>query len=177
MKIILRDGRIIPSRKESLEKLVNDYFAKKGLLRKGQHVKLLEKTANSTLRKGELKRFNKSQEAQKEYVVEELKVELAGYTQGDKLTKDGVIAMFDAISKHAAANNYYVGITCDPDRREGEHKAEFLAVIGCPNKDKANELESELSCEGYDAGDAVGNVHKSQSKKVYIYKKTSKTVE
>ena len=66
MKIILRDGRIIPSRKESLEKLVNDYFAKKGLLRKGQHVKLLEKTANSTLRKGELKRFNKSQEAQKE---------------------------------------------------------------------------------------------------------------
>lgn len=130
------------------------------------------------IQKSKLKWFNKPKdESLEEYVVEELKVKLAGYTHGESLTKDGVIALFDAISKYAEANKYYVGITCDPNRREEEHNAEFLAVIACPNKDKANEMEKALSGEGYDAGGAVGNVHNSDSKKVYIYKKSPKTVE
>ena len=150
------NGQVIPSSREIIAGQVRDTLAKQG----------------------ELRRFNKPQEGSKEeYVVEELKVKLTGYTEGETLSKDGVIALFGAISDDAAAKKYYVGITCDPERREGEHNAEFLAVIACPNKDKANEMEKALSGEGYDAGGAVGNVHNSDSKKVYIYKKSPKTVE
>ena len=178
MKIILPDGRVISSNREIIERMVKDSLAKRGLIREGQNAKPSEKTINGTNPKGEFKRVNTFQkESADEYIVEELRVELARYTKGDRLTKDGDIALFNAISKHAAAKKYYVGITCDLDRREGEHSAEFLAVIACPDKDKANDLEMTLDGKGYDAGDAVGNVHKVQSKKVYIYKKTSQTIE
>ena len=163
MKIILKDGRIIQTRQEEIIRMVKESLIKEGLLQEEE--------------RSELKRFNKPQEASEDYVIEELQVELAGYSQGKKLTKEGVKALFDAIRRHAAANKYYVGITCDPSRREGEHNADFLAVVTCPNKDKANEMEKALDDKGFDAGSSVGNVHKSKSKKVYIYKKTSKTVE
>lgn len=169
-------GQVVPSSKEIITGIVKDGI--KEVLQERKSVKPAEETAIGSLKKGELKTFHKPQKGSEErYVVEELKVKLAGYTQGESLTKDGVIALFDAISKYAEANKYYVGITCDPNRREEEHNAEFLAVIACPNKDKANEMEKALSGEGYDAGGAVGNVHNSDSKKVYIYKKTPKTVE
>lgn len=177
MKIILSNGQVIQTSREIIERMVKESLAKRGLLREKQQAMPMEKTANSSLTKFKLKRFNKPQEASEDYVIEELNVVLSGYTKGDKLTKDGVVALFDAISKHAEANKYYVGITCDPNRREEEHNAEFLAVIACPNKDKANDMERTLSGEGYDAGGAVGNVHNSDSKKVYIYKKSPKTVE
>ena len=178
MKIKLPDGRIIPYSRDVIRKQVIDELVKEGFLIEEKRVMSEKKAATGTLQKGELKRFNNVQnEANEEYVIEELKVQLSGYTEGEKLTKKGVIALFDAIRKYAEANKYYVGITCDPNRREGEHKAEFLAIIACPDKDKANDLEMTLDGKGYDAGDAVGNVHKVQSKKVYIYKKTSQTIE
>lgn len=173
IKIKLPDGRVIPSSSEIVAEQVTN-----ALLKQRKYVKPAEETAIGSLKRGKQKTFNNYQKESKEgYIVEELKVKLTGYTQGESLTKDGVIALFDAISKYAEANKYYVGITCDPNRREGEHNAEFLAVIACPNKDKANEMEKALSGEGYDAGGAVGNVHNSDSKKVYIYKKSPKTVE
>ena len=169
-------GQVVPSSKEIITGIVKD--AIKEFLQEGKGVKPAKETAIGSLKRGEPKTFNNYQKGSKEeYVVEELKVKLTGYTQGESLTKDGVIALFDAISKYAETNKYYVGITCDPNRREGEHNAEFLAVIACPNKDKANDMERTLSGEGYDAGGAVGNVHNSDSKKVYIYKKSPKTVE
>lgn len=156
IKLKRPNGQVIPSSREIIAGQVRDALAKQG----------------------ELRRFNNPQgESKEEYVVEDLNVKISGYKKGETLTKDGVIALFGAISNDAAAKKYYVGITCDPERREDEHNAEFIAVIACPNKNKANEMEKALSGEGYDAGDAVGNVHKVQSKKVYIYKKTPKTIE
>ena len=167
IKIKLPDGRVIPSSNEIVAEQVTN-----ALLKQGRHVNPMEHTASSTLPKGELKRFNNSRNAAKEeYVLEELKVQLSGYTEGEKLTKKGVIALFNAIIQNTDANKYYVGITCDPDRRAKEHDAEFIAVISCPNKDKANEMEKTLDRKGYDAGDAAGNVHDAKSDKVYIYKK------
>ena len=161
MRIILKDGRTIQTSQEEIKRMVTDALVREGFIQKSK-----------------LKRFNKPKdESLEEYVVEELHVEQTGYTKGKKLKKEDVVALFKAIQKNAAANNFYVGITCDPDRREGEHKAEFLAVIACPDKNMANDLEKTLDSKGYDAGDAVGNVHKAQSRKVYIYKKTSQTIE
>ena len=109
--------------------------------------------------------------------LEELNIPIAGYQKGNKLSKDEVIALFKKIKGHADANQFYVGITCDPDRREGEHKADFLAVVDCPTMEAAQDLEARADEYGFDAGDVQGNVHKSSSKKVYIYKKTPDTEE
>ena len=112
------------------------------------------------------------------YKVEELSLTYSkNYYEGDELNKEEVIELFNEISSHASNNKYYVGITCDPNRREGEHKADFLAVIDCPSVDKANELEKMADKYRFDAGYAVGNAHNEDSTKVYIYKKTPQTVE
>lgn len=112
------------------------------------------------------------------YYVEELSFDYSdNYYEGDELNKVEVMALFNEISSHASNNKYYVGITCNPDRREGEHKADFLAVIDCPSVEKANELEEMADKYGFDAGYAVGNAHNEDSTKVYIYKKSPNTVE
>ena len=161
------DGSVIPSSSEGIARKVRETLGKKVLI----------KPAISSI-SGNVRKFNQPQQTSAdEYIVEELKVNILGYAKGKKLTKEGVATLFREISKEGTKNNYYVGITCDPERREGEHEAEFLAVIGCPNKDKANELEKAMGYTGFDAGDAVGNVHNPESNKVYIYKKTNETIE
>lgn len=112
------------------------------------------------------------------YKVEELSFDYSNnYYEGDELSKEDVMELFNEISSHASNNKYYVGITCNPDRRERDHKADFLAVVDCPSVEKANELEKEANKYGFDAGYAVGNAHNEDSTKVYIYKKTPKTIE
>ena len=114
----------------------------------------------------------------KDYKIEELSLAYSDtYYEGDKLDKNEVMDLFNEISSHASNNKYYVGITCNPDRREGEHKADFLAVIDCPSVEKANELEEMADKYGFDAGYSVGNAHNEDSTKVYIYKKSPNTVE
>lgn len=108
---------------------------------------------------------------EKSYDLEEL--DTSCYTKyhiGQNLTKEDVITLFNEISAHKSNKGYYVGITCDPDRRAQEHNAEFLAVIECPSLEKANELEKLLDKEGFETGDATGNGHKPTTKKVYIYR-------
>lgn len=95
---------------------------------------------------------------------------------GETLSKLQVMGLFDEI-RTSAKNTYYVGITCNPERREKEHKADFLAVINCPSVWRANELEKEADKYGFDAGKHVGNATNIRSTKVYIYKKTDETAE
>ena len=119
-----------------------------------------------------------SNKEEKEYHIEELSFAYSNkYYEGDELDRAEVMELFNEISSHASNNKYYVGITYDPNRREGEHNADFLAVIDCPSVEKANELEKMADKYGFDAGYAVGNAHNEDSTKVYIYKKTPKTIE
>ena len=114
----------------------------------------------------------------KEYKIEELdSSRKTNYRKGQNLSKDEVINLFNEISSDAKNNNYYVGITCNPEQREEAHNADFLAVVDCPSMEAAKELEKSADKYGFDAGSVQGNVHKSSSKKVYIYKKTQKTKE
>lgn len=106
------------------------------------------------------------------YEIEELdSSRQTNYHEGQNLSEDEVMNLFNEISADAKNSKYRVGITCDPDRREDEHDANFLAVIGCPSVDKANELEKLADKYGFDAGKHVGNAHLSKSTKVYIFKK------
>lgn len=112
----------------------------------------------------------------KPYVIEKLTIKSIFHV-GQNLSMDEVIDLFKHICSNANKGGYYVGITCAPKRREGEHEAAFLAVIKCQSVDDANNLERELSKIGFDAGKHVGNVHNEDSTKVYIYKKTDSTTE
>ena len=106
------------------------------------------------------------------YKVEELPFEYSEkYYEGDELSKEEVMDLFEEISGNAKNSKYRVGITCDPDRRAKEHDKTFLAVIGCPSVNKANELEELADKYGFDAGEHVGNAFLKKSKKVYIFKK------
>lgn len=147
----------------------------------------------TTITKGELKKqiaklkpehltatnvtFKPKAQSSKEYYIEDLNIELENYSIGDKLTKKEVLSLFNDISAHKSNSDYYVGITCNPNDREDDHNADFLAVVDCPSMEAAKELERLLDKEDYDAGKVQGNVHKSSSKKVYIYRKTPKTKE
>lgn len=113
----------------------------------------------------------------KDYKIEKLDFKLDNHDAGDNLTKEGVISLFNEISAHKSNSGYYVGITCDPDRRAREHKAEFLAVVECPSVEKANELEKLLEKEDFETGGATGNGHKPSTTKVYIYRISRKTKE
>lgn len=109
------------------------------------------------------------------YEIEELDSSRhTSYRVGQNLNKDEVIELFKEISSDAKNNEYRVGITCNPGRRENEHDANFLAVIDCPSVDKANDLEKLADKYGFDAGSVQGNVLKTESKKVYIYTKRAK---
>lgn len=106
------------------------------------------------------------------YTIEELPFEYSEkYYEGDELSKEEVMDLFEEISGNAKNSKYRVGITCDPDRRAKEHDKTFLAVIGCPSVNKANELEELADKYGFDAGEHVGNAFLKKSKKVYIFKK------
>lgn len=119
-----------------------------------------------------LRRFSDAEPERKEYEIEELdSSRQTSYHEGQQLSEEEVMGLFEEIGGDAKNSKYRVGITCDPDRREKEHDATFLAVIGCPSVDKANELEELADKYGFDAGEHVGNAFLKKSKKVYIFKK------
>lgn len=103
------------------------------------------------------------------YTIKELQANIPDYRIGQPLTKNGVIELFDAIRGTSSASDYQVGITCDIDRREGEHDADFLAIINCSNIEDANELEKFAHTKGYYTGLLPGNAHKSESIYLYIF--------
>lgn len=106
----------------------------------------------------------------KEYEIEELdSSRQTSYHEGQQLSEEEVMGLFEEISGDAKNSNYRVGITNDPARREKEHDKSFLAVVGCPSVEKANALEALADEYGFDAGEHVGNA--SKGKKVYIFKK------
>lgn len=108
----------------------------------------------------------------KEYGIEELdSSRQTNYQEGQHLSNEEVMELFNEISADAKNSNYRVGITCDPERREKEHGKTFLAVVDCPSVDKANELEALAGQYGFDAGEHVANAFKPNSRKVYIFKK------
>lgn len=72
--------------------------------------------------------------------------------------------------------NFYCGITNDIERREGEHSANYLDTLKCQNADTAKDLEAALHDEGYDTGKQTRHGIKN-SRYVYIYRKTSTTIE
>lgn len=122
--------------------------------------------------------LNENEEFMSCYIIMELPVFLGDdYFVGQLLSKDEVINLFNEISSDAKKSKYYVGITCNPEQREEAHNADFLAIVDCPSMEAAKELEKSADKYGFDAGSVQGNVHKSSSKKVYIYKKTQKTKE
>ena len=102
------------------------------------------------------------------YRVDEINSSNSETKVGKILSKKEVISLFEAIS---AGNNwqYYVGITGRVREREEEHNAKFLAVIGCPSVDEANELEELAKANGFYTGDATGNGHDEETTKLYIY--------
>lgn len=111
------------------------------------------------------------------YIIEDIDTSIkTKHFVGEKISKLQVMGLFDEI-KTSAKNSYYVGITCNPERREKEHKTEFLAVVNCSSVKKANELEKEADKFGFDTGKLSGNANNEDSTKVYIYKKTNKTIE
>lgn len=121
---------------------------------------------------------NKIQKSMKTYKIEDLDASRkTEYRKGQNLTKEEVIALFKEISSDAANNKYYVGITCNPEEREDAHNANFLAVVDCPDMEAAKDFEKTAAEYNFDAGKVQANVHKPESKKVYIYKKTPKTKE
>ncbi len=121
--------------------------------------------------------LNEDDEFMSCYTIEELPFSIDDYFVGQLLDKDEVIDLFNEISAHKSNSGYYVGITCDPDRREREHNAEFLAVVDCPSVEKANELEKLLEKEDFETGGATGNGYKPSTTKVYIYRISRKTKE
>ena len=105
----------------------------------------------------------------REYRVEEINTEeFMSVEEGDKLSKNEVISLFEEISE---GNNgkYYVGITGRVRDREKEHNAEFLAVVDCPSVDKANGLEELAKANDFYTGKATGNGHEEDTTKLYIY--------
>lgn len=102
---------------------------------------------------------------------------MPSYHVGNEISKTEVVKIFRYISWNANKDDYYVGITCNPERREDEHNATFLAVINCPGVEEANQLEQILSGDDFDAGALVGNAHNEDSTKVYIYRKNVETIE
>lgn len=137
------------------------------------------KKRDTTLKAQPLKEYAlpRKTKVEKEYKIEELNFEHKNYNKGDLLTKDGVISLFCEISKHAANNQYYVGVTCNPEEREDAHNAKFLAVVDCPSMEAAGELEKQFDKKGFDAGKLQANLHKSKSKKIYIYKEVPRVTK
>lgn len=88
-----------------------------------------------------------------------------------------VADFFSHIANGKDKKDFYVGITNDPDRREDEHNANFLGLVKCKSEAEAKELETELNGKGFDTGSRPANGGKKDTKFVYVYKKTSKTVE
>lgn len=145
------------------------------ILRKIPHLQKLSDLLAYILRKIKV---NNNKNSTTMYKIEKLDTtKFTTHKEGDEISKQQVVNLFNQIKGHAKAQNYRVGITCDPNRREGEHNAEFLAVIQCENNDQANELECLFDDKQYDAGKRVGNTFLPKSKKVYIYKKGPETKE
>ena len=64
------------------------------------------------------------------YVIEELdSSRQTNYHEGQQLSEEEVMDLFDEIRGAAKKSNYRVGITCDPDRREKEHDTTFLCLF------------------------------------------------
>ena len=134
-------------------------------------VKKPEKEEHALQQDEEEKKVNTNENKERDdYEIEELdSSRQTKYQEGQRLSEEKVMGLFDEIRGDAKKSNYRVGITCDPDRRAKEHDTTFLAVVGCPSVDKANALEVLASEYGFDAGKHVGNA--SKGKKVYIFKK------
>lgn len=112
------------------------------------------------------------------YKIEKLDTtKFTTHKEGESITLEQVKNIFKQIADNTNLHGHRVGITCDAERREDEHNADFDLVVRCSSKDQANELEEILDEMGFDAGKSVGNVHLEKSKKVYIYKKGPKTIE
>lgn len=124
------------------------------------------------------RKMNNNKNSTTMYKIEKLDTtKFTTHKEGDSITLEQVKNIFKQIAGNANLHGHRVGITCDAERRENEHNADFDLVVNCSTKDQANELERILDEMGFDAGGSVGNVHLAKSKKVYIYKKSSKTVE
>lgn len=72
---------------------------------------------------------------------------------------------------------YYVGITNDIARRQSEHNVEFITYLLANTVKAATELEKELGKLGFDNGGCYGNGASDDTKYVYMYRKSSSTIE
>lgn len=137
----------------------------------------LQEQLNKSLTESQNKKINPNN-SNTMYKIEKLDTDkFTTHHEGEEISLQQVKNIFKQIADDKNLHSHRVGITCDVDRREKEHNTEFDLVVCCANKDKANELEGILEEMGFDAGDSVGNVHLSKSKKVYIYKKSRLTIE
>lgn len=74
--------------------------------------------------------------------------------------------------------SYYCGITNNVDRREGEHKANYLGYVKAKDVDAAKRLEARMHEEGFDTGGQLGIGNgREDSVYVYVYKKSKDTEE
>lgn len=73
-------------------------------------------------------------------------------------------------------HSYYCGITNNVERREGEHKADYLGYVKAKDAEAAKRLEARMHDEGFDTGAQLGN-GQDDSVFVYVYKKNKNTEE
>lgn len=98
------------------------------------------------------------------------------------MTTDDAVAYLKSCCKNSIGlipksfGSYYCGITNNVDRREGEHKANYLGYVKAKNADAAKRLEARMNEEGFDTGDQLGN-GREDSVYVYVYKKNKDTEE
>ena len=94
-----------------------------------------------------------------------------------------IVSLFDVLVKRTIKGeafnrgDYYCGITNDVERRAKEHNAEFINYVESDNKETAIAAETLLGESGYDIGKKAGNGARENSVFVYVYKKTSETIE
>ena len=100
-----------------------------------------------------------------------------------KLKVKYIVSLFDVFVKNTIngetfdRSDYYCGITNDVERRAKEHNAEFINYVESDSKETAIAAEILLGKNGYDIGKKAGNGARENSVFVYIYKKTSETIE
>lgn len=94
-----------------------------------------------------------------------------------------VVVYFDIVVKNTTGgedfdrSDYYCGITNDLERRSKEHNAVFMSFVECDDKDTAIATERLLGDSNYDIGKKAGNGARDNSVFVYIYRKTTDTIE
>lgn len=74
-------------------------------------------------------------------------------------------------------SQYYCGMTNNPERRRKEHGAiQLIDYLVCKNKDAARDLLRQLSDTGFDVDNDIMS-GQDDSKIVYVYRKTSLTIQ